>query len=106
MDAILEKKRSPKSQSTNTYKISVLEDDSLKNKKDHEKFNEKINEMDKSVSIANERIEQIKKDTGEIKESIEKIEDVPRKKLDSVWGFVISSLIASLIASIINVIFK
>lgn len=106
MDSVLEKKRSPKSQSTNSYKISVLESDSLENKKDHKNFNEKINEIDKSVSLANERIEQIKKDTGEIKESIEKIKDVPRKKLDSVWGFVISSLIASVIASIINIIFK
>lgn len=106
MDALVDKKRSPKSQSTNTYKISVLESESLENKKDHKNFNVKINEIDKCVSLANERIEQIKEDTGEIKESIEKIKDVPRKKLDSVWGFVISSLIASIIASIINIIFK
>lgn len=83
-------------------RVEALERDSEHNKEAHKEFYNKLEGSSTSVALINERMNQIKDDTEEIKETVREMKDKPGKRWDGIVDKVIWAVCAAVIAFLLG----
>ena len=79
-------------------RIECLEKEAMRNQDTHKEFFNRIEGQEKHMAITEERYNQIRTDTTEIKEQIRTLSEKPAKRWESLVGAVIGALVAGIIA--------
>lgn len=79
-------------------RVKALERDSDHNKEAHKDFYARLENSHTNVALIEERMNQIKADTEEIKESVQEIKDKPAKRWDGIVEKAIWAIVAAVIA--------
>lgn len=79
-------------------RVEALEKDSEHNKEAHKEFYNKLEGSNTAVALINERMNQIKSDTEEIKETVHEMKDKPGKRWDGIVDKAIWAVCAAVIA--------
>lgn len=79
-------------------RVEALEEDAERNKSAHKEFYEKLENSHTSVAVIEERLEQIKGDTAEIKGAVHSLEAKPAKRWESIVDKTIWAVCAAVIA--------
>lgn len=85
-----------------TSRIEALEDESERNKAAHKEFYEKLEKSHTSVALIEQRLEQIKEDTAEIKSSVQVLKDKPARRWDGAVDKVIWAVCAAVVAFLLG----
>lgn len=83
-------------------RVEALEDESEHNKAAHKEFYEKLEKSHTSVAVIEERLEQIKEDTAEIKGSVHSLEAKPGKRWDGIVDKALWAVCAAVIAFLLG----
>lgn len=83
-------------------RVEALEDESEHNKAAHKEFYEKLEKSHTSVAVIEERLEQIKEDTAEIKGSVHSMEAKPARRWESIVDKAIWAVCAAVIAFLLG----
>ena len=83
-------------------RIEALEDEAEHNKASHKEFYEKLERSHTSVAVIEERLEQIKEDTAEIKGTVHSLEAKPGKRWESIVDKAIWAVCAAVIAFLLG----
>ncbi len=79
-------------------RIETLERDSEHNKDAHKEFYSKLEGSHTAVSLIEQRMEQIKEDTEEIKASVRELKDKPAKRWEGIVDKAVWAIAAAVIA--------
>lgn len=79
-------------------RIKALEADSIHNKEAHKEFYTGAENARVTSALLEERVVQIKKDTEEIKESVQELKDKPGKRWESLVGYAVSAIAGAFLA--------
>ncbi|MDE7242785.1 MAG: hypothetical protein K2O18_02240 [Oscillospiraceae bacterium] len=83
-------------------RIEALEQDSRHNKDAHKEFYGKLEASHTNVALIEQRLNQIKEDTGEIKESVQDMKEKPAKRWESMVEKVLGAVALSVIAFLLG----
>lgn len=83
-------------------RITALEDDAEHNKSAHKEFYEKLERSHTSVALIEQRLEQIKEDTAEIKSSVQTLREKPGKRWESIADKAVWTVCAAVIAFLLG----
>lgn len=83
-------------------RIEALEDEVEHNKASHKEFYEKLEKSHTSVAVIEQRLEQIKEDTAEIKGSVHSLEAKPGKRWDGIVDKALWAVCAAVIAFLLG----
>lgn len=83
-------------------RIEALERDNEHNKEAHKDFYARLENSHTSVALIEERMNQIKADTEEIKETVQEIKDKPTKRWDGIVEKAIWAIVAAVIAFLLT----
>lgn len=83
-------------------RVEALEDEVEHNKTAHKEFYEKLEKSHTSVAVIEERLEQIKEDTAEIKGSVHSMEAKPARRWESIVDKAIWAVCAAVIAFLLG----
>lgn len=83
-------------------RIEALERDNEHNKEAHKDFYARLENSHTSVALIEERMNQIKADTEEIKETVQEIKDKPAKRWDGIVEKAIWAIVAAVIAFLLT----
>lgn len=83
-------------------RIEALERDSEHNKEAHKDFYARLENSHTSVALIEERMNQIKADTEEIKEAVQEMKDKPAKR----WDGAIDKVICTVIGVVVGFLLK
>lgn len=83
-------------------RIEALERDGQHNKEAHKEFYERLEGSNTAVALIEERVTQIKEDTGEIKVSVQELKDKPGKRWEAVVEKALWAVCAAVIAFLLG----
>lgn len=83
-------------------RIEALERDGQHNKEAHKEFYERLEGSHTAVALIEERVTQIKEDTGEIKVSVQELKDKPGKRWEAVVEKALWAVCAAVIAFLLG----
>lgn len=83
-------------------RVEALEDESRHNKEAHKEIYGKLEESHTNVALIDQRLDQIKEDTEEIKATVQAIKDKPGKRWDGIVDKILCGIIGSLATAIIS----
>lgn len=84
-------------------KIIETEQRSKSNTKRLDEHDEQIKELSNvyvALTKTNDKVDKIESDVSEIKVDLKDIKEIPKKKLDSIWGCIVSAIIGGIIGFI------
>lgn len=73
-------------------RVEALEDESKHNKEAHKEFYSKLEASHTTVAVIEERLDQIREDTAEIKGSVQEINDKPGKRWEALIACIASAI--------------
>lgn len=83
-------------------RVEALEEESRHNKEAHKDFYEKLEKSHTSVAVIEERLEQIKQDTAEIKSSVQTLREKPAKRWEGLVEKALWAVCAAVIAFLLG----
>ena len=83
-------------------RIEALEEESRHNKEAHKEFYSKLEASHTSVALIEQRLDQIKEDTEEIKETVHDMKDKPGKRWDGLVEKALWAVCAAVIAYLLG----
>ena len=83
-------------------RVAALEDEIERNKAAHKEFYEKLEKSSTSVALIEQRLEQIKEDTAEIKSAVRSLEARPARRWEGLVDKALWSLCAAVIAFLLG----
>ena len=83
-------------------RIVALEEELDLNKDSHKEFYEKLERSHTSVALIEQRLDQIKEDTAEIKSSVQTLKEKPAKRWDGIVDKALWALCAAVIAFLLG----
>ncbi len=83
-------------------RIVALEEELDRNKASHKEFYEKLERSHTSVALIEQRLDQIKEDTAEIKSSVQTLKEKPAKRWDGIVDKALWALCAAVIAFLLG----
>lgn len=83
-------------------RIVALEEELDRNKASHKEFYEKLERSHTSVALIEQRLDQIKEDTAEIKNSVQTLKEKPAKRWDGIVDKALWALCAAVIAFLLG----
>lgn len=83
-------------------RIVALEEELDRNKASHKEFYEKLERSHTSVALIEQRLDQIKEDTAEIKSSVQALKEKPAKRWDGIVDKALWALCAAVIAFLLG----
>lgn len=83
-------------------RIAALEEEIEHNKDAHKTFYEKLGKSGTSVALIEQRLEQIKDDTAEIKSTVRSLESKPAKRWESIADKALWAVCAAVIAFLLG----
>lgn len=85
-------------------KIVEVEQRSKSNAKrldEHDKRLEELSDVYIALTKVNDKVDNIDNDVNEIKQDIKEIKEKPNKRLDLIWGYIVSTLIGGIVGFIL-----
>lgn len=79
-------------------RVEALEEEAERNKSAHKEFYEKLERSHTSVALIEQRLEQIKEDTAEIKNSVQTLREKPAKRWDNIVDKALWAVCAAVIS--------
>lgn len=79
-------------------RVEALEEEAEHNKASHKEFYEKLEKSHTSVAVIEQRLEQIKEDTAEIKGTVHSLEAKPARRWESIVDKALWAVCAAVIA--------
>lgn len=67
---------------------------------DHDRKLEELSDVYIALTKVNDKVDNIDNDVNEIKSDIKEIKDKPSKRMDLMWGYIVSALIGGIIGFI------
>ena len=83
-------------------RIVALEEELDRNKASHKEFYEKLERSHTSVALIEQRLDQIKEDTAEIKSPVQTLKEKPAKRWDGIVDKALWALCAAVIAFLLG----
>lgn len=83
-------------------RIVAMEEELDRNKASHKEFYEKLERSHTSVALIEQRLDQIKEDTAEIKSSVQTLKEKPAKRWDGIVDKALWALCAAVIAFLLG----
>ncbi len=83
-------------------RVEALEKDSEHNKDAHKEFYSKLEGSHTAVAVIEERLDQIRSDTEEIKESVQELKDKPARRWENIVEKAIWAVCAAVIAFLLG----
>ena len=64
---------------------------------EHDRKLEELSDVYIALTKVNDKVDNIDNDVNEIKSDIKEIKDKPNKRIDQMWGYIVSTIIGGLI---------
>lgn len=81
-------------------RLQEIEDRGKSNTKrldEHDKKLDELSDVYIALTKVNDKVDKVEENVSEIKNDIKEIKDKPNKKLDQLWGYLMSALIGGVI---------
>ena len=68
---------------------------------EHDRKLEELSDVYVALTKVNDKVDNIDNDVSEIKSDIKEIKDKPNKRMDQMWGYIVSTLLGGIIGFIL-----
>ncbi|MCI9233821.1 MAG: hypothetical protein HFH08_04395 [Bacilli bacterium] len=68
---------------------------------EHDKKLEELSDVYIALTKVNDKVDNIDNDVNEIKQDIKEIKEKPNKRMDLIWGYIVSAIIGGVIGFIL-----
>lgn len=68
---------------------------------EHDRKLEELSDVYVALTKVNDKVDNIDNDVSEIKSDIKEIKDKPNKRMDQIWGYIVSTLLGGIIGFIL-----
>lgn len=68
---------------------------------DHDRKLEELSDVYIALTKVNDKVDKVEENLSEIKDDIKEIKDKPNKRMDQLWGYIVSAIVGGVIGYVL-----